>query len=137
MLFMILNLNNFVFNCVYYLQTMGCAKGTIMCAILRDHLPFDEIHLVAGKELSKLRRGELSWPSQLQLSTDLLNCNVKTWVNADYTRLERPSLVKSIHLGVMTVGKYLPVRWVRMAPEVSEEKYSYALRFYHWFLKRL
>ena len=39
---------------------MGCAKGTIMYAILRDHLPVDEIHLVAGKELSKLRRGELS-----------------------------------------------------------------------------
>ena len=28
-------------------------------------------------------------------STDLLNCNVKTWVNTDKTRLEWPSLVKA------------------------------------------
>ena len=58
-----LTLNNFVFSCTHYLQTMGCDIDTI-CA-----------------------------PSYVR-SADLLNCNFKTCVNTDQTRLERPSLVK-------------------------------------------
>ena len=50
--------------------------------------------------------------------------------------MERPSLVKE-PLGVVTVRQYLPLCCVRTAPEVSEEKDSYALRFYRWFLESL
>ena len=39
-------------------------------------------------------RAQLSVAATNVVSTDLLNYNVKTWVNADRTRLERPSLVK-------------------------------------------
>ena len=48
-----------------------------------------------------------------------------------------PSLVKSTPLGVVTVRQYLPLCWVRTAPEVSEEEGSYASRFYRWFFTKL
>ena len=41
------------------------------------------------------RRAQLSVAATTVRSTDLLNCNVKTWVNTVYTRIERPSLVKA------------------------------------------
>ena len=37
----------------------------------------------------------------------------------------------------MTVRPYLPLCWIRMAPEVIEEKGSYASRFYRWNLESL
>ena len=39
----------------------------------------------------------LYWEPQLQPPglADLLNCYLKTWVNNDYKRIERPSLVKA------------------------------------------
>ena len=36
----------------------------------------------------------------------------------------------------MTVWQYLPVCWVRMAPEVNEEKGTYASHFYSWFFRK-
>ena len=37
----------------------------------------------------------------------------------------------------MTVRPYLPLCWIRTAPEVSEEKGSYASHFYRWNLESL
>ena len=72
------------------------------------------------QQSASTRRAQLSITAttvRFTASTDLLNCNVKTWVNTDQTRLERPSLVISTPLGVLTVRQYLPLCWVRTAPE--------------------
>ena len=84
---------------------------------------------------------ELDWASQLQLSgkTNLHFRYVKTWVNADYARLGRLSLVKSHPSRCIVASAILPMRQFMTTPEVVEEEGSYASRFtvVFFFLKTL
>ena len=60
-----------------------------------------------------------------------------TWINAVWTRLQRPPLVKSDPCRCYDGSTILPLCWARMAPKVSEEEGSYATCFYGWFLESL
>ena len=60
-------------------------------------------------------------------STELLNCNVKTWVNTGSTRLERPPPVEE------PLSVYCSSPIFALVLRLVRRKVIHASRFYYWF----
>ena len=64
------------------------------------------------------RRAQLSVAVKTVSSTDLLNHIVKTCVNTDKTKLERPSLVKAPPLGLVQFAYICPCAAAELLPRL-------------------